>query len=376
MHLRSAAVLAGLFCSACASGRSPGLVAPTGPSAAARLGAVSGEAVPERYLPTFDALDRALADGADREARWIHDRLEARLSLEEEAGLEGAGEALAILEAYGQVLGGRERLAEIELGLRGRLDRERGVLQVLLQARSSWETPLTLVPGPSTLSHRDLELSPDGRESWQVRTTQVTPPSSLLLAPGQELEVLLVELPARHPAGAIAVRRTLVLELRAGEVREGDEAFPAVKPRVRELDWRGIAPWLPSPSVEPAELLRYVEERERPGPRPLDPKELAEHELERARFTASLLERAVRIEPRRQVEALDLLAPYVQEAALEDVQRIAPALRWLDGRTGEARLEPERWKRYLELRQGGAGRGDAAAPTTSGLDLPGRPSRD
>lgn len=332
----------------------------------------AAEGLDPRYLPAFEALGRAVEAGEDEAARQVHDRLEERLDLDVRAGVEGAAEARTMLAAYGRVLGGRERLQALELEL-VRVEGPRGPA-VALRGRTAWHQELALRPGPATVNERLLVLTPDGREVWRTLTTSLGELEELTLRPGEVSELVLLDLGSGHPAGAIATRRTLVLELRSGEVLEGGRAYPASTPRVEPLEHDAIAPWLPGAPVDPRELLRYLERAERPALRPADPAAVPDYELERARFTASLLERAVRIPELERPRALELLAPFVARSSLDEVERVVPALRWLTARSGESSMDPQRWKDWFATR--GRLEPRPATSTGSGLDLPRRPRRD
>ena len=97
--------------------------------------------------------------------------------------------------------------------------------------------------------------------------------------------------------------------------------------------------------VEPAEFARYIERG--------------------APSLPALLERAGRLAPERRGEALDLATPALLRYLPEELERIAPALRWLLGED-EPPVDARGWKLWLESR--GTRASDPARPR---LDLPG-----
>ena len=62
-----------------------------------------------------------------------------------------------------------------------------------------------------------------------------------------------------------------------------------------------------------------------------EPAELARYASGATPWLPALLERAVRVAPERRGEALDLLAPLVETSTPAQIERLAPALRWLSG---------------------------------------------
>jgi len=104
---------------------------------------------------------------------------------------------------------------------------------------------------------------------------------------------------------------------------------------------------LPTGSIEPEELVRYVSAGRIHVP--------------------ALMERAVRILPEDRERALDLLEPVVESLGLVDLELLVPALRWLTRRVDPAG-NPEAWRAFLRAR---GVREEERRPASRGLDLPG-----
>jgi hypothetical protein len=129
---------------------------------------------------------------------------------------------------------------------------------------------------------------------------------------GGVTELPLGNYPLVVPPDILAVRVRWKLHLRSGEVLLGGVGYPAMGFDVRPCALERLAPFLPSDPVAPQELARYAREG--------------------VPYTPALLERAVRIPAADRSAALDLLAPIVESSPRQQIELLAPALRWLTDR--------------------------------------------
>ena len=206
--------------------------------------------------------------------------------------------------------------------------------------------PATIVfrPGPAILRSHYVSVTPDGRESHNVRERALGVFGDLEVGPNGALEIELGSFPVALARGVLAARSHFDLQVLAGEILEGDGSFPAMGASVEPVEWNLRAPFLPTAPVEPDELVRYV-----------------------TQSTISLpatMERAVRIPAERRFEALDLLEPVVERFTADEVERIVPALRWLS-RTSTPGGDPLVWKEWMRRRAA-----ERAGGESSPLDIP------
>jgi hypothetical protein len=307
--------------------------------------------VPERHWPAFEALADAVRAREDRVARSILDALLARLALErpraEGVELAGIERAQAIASGYDRILTGRALLEGIALELVTVVVPATSSVRVVLRASSTHATEAALRPGPGTLRVHQTSLAPNGAEMHSVWTTHVAGVERVHVPAQGTTDVPLGSFPLAVPADSIAVRVEWDLLLRSGEVLVGEEAYPASDIQVREAALERLAPVLPDAPVDPAELARYAS-----GATPWVP---------------ALLERAVRVPRERREEALEALAPLVASGTEAQLERLAPALRWLSGERDPTE-GPLGWKRMLAERAERSERERASAPA-SGLDI-------
>ncbi|MEM7305730.1 MAG: hypothetical protein AAF682_03625 [Planctomycetota bacterium] len=277
------------------------------------------------FLPAFDALQAAVADGEDALARRILDGILAR---------RPPAHLLEFARGYERILDGRAVVRSVDLRLASEpVDGSRDFRLVLLGRHSRAEDVVLHLP-PSTLRHTVVGVDPAGNESRRLATETTHALSRLVLPAGEPVRLPLLDYELALGA-ALAVRERWTLELHSGEVQVGERWLPAQNPPVEAVERTRNAPFLPLAPVEPAELVRYV------GARSV--------------FLPPLLERAVRIAPERREEALDLLTPHVIELAERDPERvemISPALRWL-ARTGRPGNLPVAWAAWFESRRDG-----------------------
>lgn len=304
--------------------------------------AAPAEGVPPRYVEGLRALEDAVETRDDLTARRILAHLRARVQLDraaEEAALaehrsdRGGGppprrttaRAEEVLAAFERILDGRERVDSVELALR-RLPAKGEASQLVLEVRGEWPSPLVLRPGPALLATHQVALTPEGRELVSMWTQGVGRLHEIRVDPEGPAEIPLGTFPERLPRDSIALRTVWQLDLRAGEVRDAGASFPAMNVPVEAAESILVAPFFPAAPVEPEELVRYVSERRlRPAP---------------------LLERTVRIDPERWEETLDALTPFARSATREELDQLAPALRWLSRATGPV-LGPADWRTWM-----------------------------
>ncbi len=309
---------AGLFLVACSQ---------TGPKSQADL----REGIAARYEPSFLAVQGALDDRDVANAEAVLTRL--RSQLERESSLGGgevaveARAALELAEGFERIVEGRKRLAALEMGLDLVADPQGGPdHELFLVVNSAWEEALKLEPGPANLVLARSQVDQAGRQATVSRTLTLDALRPEI-QPGQPERISLGSFPSRVSGDALAERLVFRLEVRAGEIAEGGDRFPAQRYEVPPLEYVGLAPFLPNAALEPAELATYLQ---RPEP-----------------ASAPIMERAIRILPARRGEALALIRPLVQRATELEFQRMVPALQWLapDG-PGVSGREP--WVRWLE----------------------------
>jgi hypothetical protein len=305
--------------------------------------------VPERFLPAFEALGAAVEAHEDVVARAILGGLLARLGDEREQGgpeeTAGMERARAIAHGYERVLVGRALVAGLDFEL-GTTDVPGTTsVRVFLRASSRHAVEALLLPGPATLRMHQISLAPGGAEMHSVWATHVGGLEKIHVPAQGSIVIPLGSYPLLVPRDSLAVRMRWELAIRSGEIRAGEEPYPAAGITVRPVVAERLAAVLPVAPVEPSELLRYAS-----GSTPWQP---------------ALLERTVRIAPERRAEALDLLAPLVAASTETQLERLAPVLRWL---TDEPDPEsgPLGWKEAMLERAKAA---PSAAEPASGLDI-------
>lgn len=280
-----------------------------------------GGPVAAEHVPALEALERAVFDGDDEVARSTLQRLLAR---------EPGGRALELARAFERVLDGRALVASLDLRLAAEeLEGHVATYRLWLLAAHPHASEVRFRPGAASLRESLLSVDPEGAESRAVSNLAIDDLDTLVLPPGEELRVELATLHLPSRPGLLALRSRLELALLPGAITIEGRRLPARDARVERVEIVRLAGFLPTSTVEPSELLRYVqgERVERPP----------------------LMERAVRIAPGRRAEALDLLSPQVEGMSLLTLERIVPALRWLAGTTAPGG-DPEAWRRWLRAR--------------------------
>ena len=334
-------LIAGVLTAGCAGTRGIGVdpligTSPSGP-------VIGAGTVPERYVPALEALEEAVRGREDEAADALLARLEVRMERDPEAP-----EALSrLLAGYRLVLGGRERARALELALElVRPSSGPPDLEVWLCARSEWARPLELLPGALVLAQLHSEMDARGRSGHRAELDELGVPVALVVPPGGSARWRLGRVPARVPGASLAARVRVDLRVRAARVRDAGRVFPAdalAASPARHVELAGFLPTSPTPLEE-----------------------LADASLTPSVGIAAWSERVVRLDPRRDREAIELLRELVATRAtdLEILDRLAPALRWL--LEGEAPgASPAEWRAGARASEPGA---DDRPPT---LDLPG-----
>jgi hypothetical protein len=272
------------------------------------------------FVPAFDALTAAVDAHDDETARRILARIQAR-------NPDGPTQRRA--DAFERILDGRDLVGALELRLVHELAETEGKILVFFEARHELDEPLRVRTAPATLNLLLAGIDMTGFEHRTARTVTVDAIADFKVAPGGPTRIGLGDFQLMTGT-ALAVRGRWDLQLLPGEIRRAGESYPATGFQVAPCTAGRLAAFLPTEAVEPAELLRYLEGSEFSMP--------------------ALIERTVRIEPKRRGEALDLLTPYMLAAAPLEVERVVPALRWLSGQR-ELGGDPLAWQGWLEVRR-------------------------
>lgn len=294
------------------------------------------------FEPAFAALGDALEAHDDALARRVLDGILAR-------GPEGR--ALEVARIYDKILRGRALLESVAMELELRpVDGDAYAFDVVLVVRNRSSAPLVLRTTPPSLNRLSVGVTPEGVESRRRASVVAHALEELVLPASGELEVRL----GRDRAaifGMLALRERWWLETRNGEVEVDGDVLPALATQVVSAEDSWLAPFLPTEPVEPSELVRYAS-----GPEIFEP---------------PLMERAVRIDPARRGEALELLAEAMREWDDVRVLEVVPALRWL-ARAEVTGAELAFWRRWSATGiLSPAGPEQDVAPST-GLVLPNR----
>lgn len=289
--------------------------------------------------PAFEealrALRVAVEERDDDLARSILDRVLAR---------EPTGATLRQAEAFDRILGGRALARDLDLRLESVVHAGGTRVDVVLRASHPLAEELVLRCGGGRLSMHQLAVDERGRQQTVAETLALDTLRELRIPPGEGSSLVLGRFPL-EVGGALAVRIHWSLRLGSGEFVLGRRRYPAMLLGAEPCEAVRLAAFLPEAPVGPEVLAEY---------------------LDAGRFaTAPMLERAVRIEPERREEALDLLTPVLQRMDRIDLERAVPALRWLSGHPGGLR-DPSEWEGWLEERA----RRRAPTPPPDPLDLP------
>ena len=288
------------------------------PRAERPLGGVSAH-----NLALLNALAGAVEDGDDTLAQGLLVRLRTRSLSTHEEGLA---------DAFERVLRGRALSGQLSLTLVSEPAAQPGRYRLFLTAENEGVEDVVLNLPPADLTRLCVGVVREGNERSEYDNRVVDLFAGLVLAAGAREELELFE----YDLGAgpfLAVRERWQLRTRSGEIRAGDEAYPAANLQVAPCERVCLGSEAPADPAGPEELARLCE-----GEEPLAGPEL--------------LEVAVRVRPEDRDSALRTVAPYVERWAATEPDRVriaAPALRWLSTNTtlgGEAQA----WNRYLRAR--------------------------
>lgn len=329
-------------------------VAPSGPStsplSAGRVviqaGPGEGEVAPDqvRFLPGVEALRDAVEAHRDQEARRILVRLRA---------MSPGPEVQALMDAFERILDGRALAQRIDTRLVAREQGERpGDYRIVLQLESRDPEDISMRPAGARLRVAYTSVDPLGSAQSAVQYVSIEGLERIELEQGVMVELELVDVSPPQPAGMLALEGDFRLEFLATELVHAGRSLPANDMPGPETTIVRLAGYIPNGSIEPTELLRYIEEGD-------------------VRIPA-LMERTVRILPERREETLDLLSPLIAMLATPDLKELVPALRWLTGAVSPGG-DPEAWRRWIAHRSSSGGSPaltDGATVAERGLDLP------
>lgn len=289
-------------------------------------------------LEPFRALFDELSTALERRDHELAQRLVVRAE-----ALRPRGAAESRLAAFRNILDGRRTAAALGLRLVAEPVGAEGEYRVTLHAHHELGEPVRLHCPGSALKFLSLGVSEAGIESRARRRVLTDALSDLELESGLEVEIALgtFYVPSR---GLVAARGRWTLSTLGGTLRLGARELPANSFEAERCEVVRLDPRLPTEPVEPAEFARYVERG--------------------APSLPALLERAGRLASERRDEALDLATPALLRYIPDELERIAPALRWLSG-LDEPPADARGWKSWLEAR-----RARAADPARPRLDLP------
>lgn len=326
-------------------------VTPSGPSDSplgggrvviqAASGTAAAQAEQARFLPAIEALRDAVAAGEEVEARRILARLKA---------MSPGPDVQALMDAFERILDGRAIAKRIETRLVAKeLESEPGDYRLVLEITSREPKPVSMRPAGARLRVAYTSVDPLGSAQRAVQYASIDGLERLELVRDVTRVYELVELTPPQPAGMLALEGEFRLEFLATELKYDGRSLPANEMPGPETTIIRLAGYIPNGSIEPAELLRYIESGVVHPP--------------------ALMERTVRILPERRAEALDLLTPLISKLATPDLEELVPALRWLTGSSSPGG-DPEAWRRWIASRAANDGANSTASRLNRGLDLP------
>lgn len=329
-------------------------VAPSGPSASPldagrvviQAAPGNGEVAPDqvRFLPGVEALRDAVEAREDAEARRILARLSA---------MAPGPEVQALMDAFERILDGRALAARIESSMSARESADTpGEYRLVLALTSRDPDPIDMRPAGIRLRVAYTSVDPLGSAQSAIQYVSVDGLDRILLEQDETVELELVDVSPPQPAGMLALEGDFRLEFLATELRHEGRSLPANDMPGPETTIVRLAGYIPNGSIEPSELLRYVESGEVHVP--------------------ALMERTVRILPARRAEALELLTPLIAKLATPDLKELVPALRWLTGAASPGG-DPEAWRAWIARRSALDESGQPRKTTDlaeRGLDLP------
>lgn len=295
--------------------------------------------VPPEFVPALEAVQVALAEGDELNARRALLRLLAR---------QPEGRTLELARGFERILDGRERIGWLDWRLEAAEDPERpGSYDLVLVASQQGPERLVLRSGGARLRVTQYAVDPDGHERRGSRRDAVPFPSELELPTEGELRLPIADLSLEPPTGVLAFSSVFDFELLPGEFVEDERHLPVQTVPVESLEIVRLAGELSAAPLDPGELVAYVDRGHI--------------------FVPALLERTVRILPGRRAEALDGLTPVVERLNIVELELLVPALRWLS-RSDVPGGDPEAWRRWL--RERGARGALAEEPPRERLLLP------
>ncbi len=256
--------------------------------------------------------------------------------------LQPFGAAAARVTAYRNIVDARRTAESLGLALVATPTDNEGEYRISLRARHELGETVRLRCSGSALKFLSVGVSETGIESRARRRVLTDALADLELPSGEEVTAPLgtFYVPSR---GLVAARARWSLATLGGTLLRGERELPANSFEAAECEVLRLDPRLPSGEVEPEEFVRYVERG--------------------APSLPALLERAARLAPARRDEALRRATPALLRYIDPELERVAPALRWLTG-LDEPPTDAREWRTWLESRER---RGDPARPK---LDLP------
>lgn len=277
--------------------------------------------VARRELEPFEASFRELAD-----ALATRDDVLARRLIERVFARGPRGAALSRAEAFRAVVDGRSSTAAITLRLEHEPGEQAGEHRLVLVARQDLGTSVRIRCPGGALLYSCTSLNAQGIENRTQRRLLTDALADLELESGREVRVVLAgfSVPTQN---ALAVRARWDLDVLGGSVLRDGRELPANHVAPEGCELVRLDPRLPADPVEPDQFRAYVERG--------------------APSTPALLERAVRIAPERRDEALQLALPRLRAAPLEELERLAPALRWL-ANLREPPVNAVEWREWID----------------------------
>lgn len=282
--------------------------------------------VEPRLQPSLEALRVALRSGDDEVARSILRRM--RL-------MSPTGSALELVEAFERIVDGRTAVSGLDLRaecawMPGPTAGRGGTCSLRFAASARDGVPRTLEPGPATLMLTAITVDRRGHLSAASEARSFDDLARLDVPAEGGASVELARVPLELPPGALALRLTALIELRAGSVHQHGRALPAM-----------------NAGVTAGELVLLDGRLLALGPAARD--ELARRASETSARPADLLDIALRVRREDREAVLDSLAERAIDPARAEL--LAPALRWLapDVRGG---ADPGAWGDWLAERAG------------------------
>ncbi len=296
-----------------------------------------------RELEPFEPAFAQIAECLER-----RDEVLARRMLELVLARGPSGAALARAEGFANVLDGRATASALDLALEALPEGDGGRHRIVLVVTNPLDEAVRVRCPGSVLDYFCLGVNERGIEQRIQRRVVVDALDGLAVEPGEPRRLRLgaFDVPIGGMVGARALWR---LDAVGGTLARGGRELPANRLAEATCEVVRLDPRLPAAPVEPDELVSYLERG--------------------APSVAALIERAVRIEPRRRDEALDLLAGRLLQRPDVEIEAALPALRWLAA-SRDAHDGPADWRRRLQARIAEPEAPPPALDLPSALDLP------